>query len=460
MSGSFEDALAVVDRPGKQERLNAESGSFWRKDPPILDDSGSIIQGGMWKHQRTWWELPNFIKVLVGGYGAGKTISASKRGVALALQNAPCPIALVSPTFPIARQTTILTTAELLEGKKSLLGRDFWWTYNSTTHEFKVRYHGREGHILIYSGDNPLSLRGPNLAAAIIDEPFIQDKQVFDQMIARIRHPQATHKELGLTGTPEQLNWGFDLCMGDLFENHDVGVVNASTRANLALDPSYTERLEGAFTSKAAEAYIEGEFRNLSEGMVYYAFEQEEHVARIERPYGSELGVGMDFNVNPMAAVAFWRDGDHIHVFKEYELPNADTEYMCSVLYEDHWKSGLRNIYPDATGRSRATNAPGGRSDFHYIKRAGFNIKCYTENPPRKDRYNAVNGKFRAKNGRITMTVSPDCKKLIKYLSIYSHEILNKQDDLSHLLDAFGYPIAHLFPVVKSTAKMGRLRGH
>jgi len=451
----FEAACNVVDRPFEVKTQS----EFWSKDDPTMHE-GIVVQGGMWEHQRAWWDMDNFVKLLVGGYGSGKTNAGCKRLIALALENAPCTVAAISPSFPIARQTVIATISELLQGKRSIYGSQFWWKYNSSIHEFRIRFHGREAHIVCYSGDRPLSLRGPNLAAAFIDEPFIQEEEVFTQMIARVRHPLAKKKEIVMAGTPEQLNWGYDICMGDKAEKNDVGIIQASTRLNLALDTSYVDRLEGAFSERAAAAYIEGKFINLAEGLVYYSFELEENV--VELPYPDdyyELGAGMDFNVNPMAACVFWRRGGHIHVVEEFELRNADTEFMCSTLKDKYWDKGLRDVYPDASGKARHTNTPGGKSDFYIIKEAGFTIKSKTANPKRKDRYNAVNSKLKARNGLVSMTIDPSCKKMIKYFTLYAHETIHKQENFSHLLDAMGYPVAYLFPVDKQTLMVKKLMG-
>lgn len=457
MGEFFDDLIQTVEVP---RQAASEQGEFWNKQAPTLDpNNGLVVRGGMWDPQRTWWNLPNFIKVLVGGYGCGKTNIGSKRMIGLALQNAPCSVAVVSPSFPLARQTTVATIHELLAGKQTLYGREFSWRYNRSTHEFFINYRGRQGHIIVYSGDRPLSLRGPNLAAAWIDEPFIQDYDVFEQMLARVRHPRATHMEICLTGTPEQLNWGYDLCMGEMEDKHDVGVVTAHSASNKAINSSYTERLERAYSEKAAQAFVEGKFVNLASGMVYYAMDPLENVVELERPTGSTLGVGMDFNVNPMAAVVFWQAGDHIHVFQEVELPNADTEYMAGTLRHQHGRE-LEDVYPDASGRNRSSNSPGGKSDFHYLREAGFFIHSRDQNPKRRDRYEAVNGKLKPRKGRVTLTISPRCKKLIKYLLTYSHETLKKQESLSHLLDAFSYPIAYLFPVDYQAVASVKLIGH
>ena len=429
---------------------------FWRTQEPVIEDY-VVKKGGMFEPQRQWWNLDTFVKVLVGGYGSGKTMISSKRLIASALENYPAPVVGVSPTYKMAKRTFVPTIRSLLDGRKSL-DKDLSYKYNKSELEFTIYYHGREAIIWIMSGENPESLKGPNIGAAAIDEPFIQDIEVLEQMMARIRHPEAKNQELFLTGTPEQLNWGYDLCEGELSDQYEVGVVHASTKVNVALNPRYYEMLKNAYSDKAVEAYVEGHFVDLSSGLVYYAFSRLQNVKNIPRPEGSKLGVGMDFNVNPMAAVVFWEHQDHTHFFDEIELPNADTEYMADHL-TDKYGGELKDVYPDASGASRKTASPGGKSDFWYLTHAGYEINANPANPHRKDRYNAVNGKLRPKSGAPTCTVAPECKKLIKYLSTYSHEQLNKQKQMSHLIDAFGYPISYLYPVTKNVLDVYRLKG-
>lgn len=460
----FNSAAAVVDRP--QKKMEGSASGLWRTDHPTLNEAGKIVKGGMWGPQQKWWKSPAFIKALVGGYGAGKTLIAGKRLIALALENHGIPVAGVSPTFTLARRTMIPTIRELLIGKQSIYGRQaFWWRYHASHHEFHIRFRGRTGLIQIYSGEHPDALKGPNLAAVAIDEPFIQDVEVFKQMLARVRHPDAVHKEIGLTGTPEQLNWGYDLCIGNQIDGIDLDpeklkteLITASSRENKALDPGYVQRLEGAYSGKAAAAYVDGQFANLSTGMVFYGFSSD-NISDLPVPLnGVEWGAGMDFNVNPMSATVFWKAGSHMHFVDEFELPNADTEYLCSVLREKYGEK-IKTIYPDASGAARKSAAPQGKSDFWYIKQAGYDISANSENPRIRDSYNAVNGKLAPKTGPLTLTISPSCKKLIKYLSIYSHELLNKQKAMSHLLDAFRYPITYLFPIVRESITVSKLSG-
>ena len=440
--------------------------SYWRKELPVLNRYNQIVKGGMWEHQLAWWKLDNFIKALITGYGGGKTFIGAKRAISVALHNAPVPFNVVSPSYKIAKRTVIPTIKELLRGKATL--EPLAWKFNKSDNEFKIYSRGREAIIWISSGDDPESLKGPNIGAAWIDEPFIQKEDVFTQMIARVRAPSARLKEIVLTGTPEALNWGYEICEGERADNYDLGIVHASTRANLALGKEYADALERALTKEAADSYVGGEFKNQATGTIYYGFSKERNVKQIPDP-GGEVFVGMDCNVDPMAAAVFWRNNNHIHIIAEIELPNADTEYMCSYLTDTYrYNSGplkgqcrIKRIYPDASGAARSTKSPGGKTDFHFIKRAGFIVDAPYANPRVRDRENAINGKFNPMSGPATITIDPSCKKLIGYFLRYNHAEKHKtaQKKMSHLLDAFGYPIHRIFPIVRNVPEVVRLSG-
>ena len=450
--GFFEEMCATITR----DAAPVEEGhvSFWRTEDPVVNfddpENPKLVQGGMWPSQRRWWESKAKVKVLVGGFGSGKTVTLCKRMIVLGLENSPAPVATVSPAYTMAAKTVIPTFKLLLAGKQSIYGRAFFWKYvASPIPTFTIRFHGRTATIWCLSSDRPMSLRGTNLAAAGIDEPFIQPKSVFEEMTARVRDPDAPVKEICIAGTPEQLNWGYDLCMGELGDLQDIEVVQLSTRENKVLGPRYVRDLEASLSERAVRAYIDGIFVNLSEGQVYYSFDPMQHRVRRSLGEAATLGCGMDFNVNPMSAVVFEHLGDQMHVIAEIELPNADTESMAIEL-QRRWPK-LKDIYPDATGMARKTSASG-KTDFSILKRYGFRINAPTANPAVRDRENTVNGKMKPADGKITFTISPDCKSLTKSLSVYTHELKHKleQKRMSHLIDALGYPICRLFPLVRT----------
>jgi len=424
-------------------------------DEPELDASGAVVRGGMWEHQRKWWDMPNFIKALVTGYGGGKTMTLGKRTIYTALRNSPVPVMTVSPTYPMAEATVVETINELLDGRCSGEKYMRFRLLKKTPYTFNITNRRAVATIKCYSGEKPARLKGPNMAAAYIDEPFIQHEDVYKQVIARVRHPLAKLREIGLTGTPEGVvGWGYELCEGEKGVKQNVGFVQASTDANRALSPDYVARMEAAYDPEALKAYRHGLFVNMSQGRVYHSFDSTIHVVDCPMPAHAELCVGMDFNVDPMAYLVFWRSGDRIHFVAEYEKFDSDAEECAQDIRNDH--PSVRKIYPDASGAQRSHAGNKGMSAHAYLRKAGFSLQCRPSNPAIVDRINAVNGGLR--NGKVT--ISPECRKLRSYLLANTHKDSHKQSQkaMGHLLDAFGYPIAYLFPVDRVAARLLEFR--
>lgn len=433
---------------------------FWRTELPVISDQGELIKGGMFPSQRKWWSDPAFIRLFVGGYGSGKTNVQCKRGIAVALHNAPAPYAIVSPSYGVAKETTILTTRELLEGKAMLRPNFHWEEWKRTPHEFHLRENGRHARILIYSGEDPDKLKGPNLGSAGIDEPFIQQKAVFDQMVARIRHPKARRLELNLTGTPESLNWGYDLAEGKLGKDLDLAVIRGSSRENAALPPAFVRNLLAQYDEKTVQAYLDGFFVNLSHGLIYHAFDRNSNVVDLEVPHHAHWGAGMDFNVNPMSATVFWSTHEHIHFVADITLRNSDTREMCREIRARFPQ--VNDIYPDSNA-GRSTNSPGGKTDYDYIREEGFVPHVLREgNPGLADRYNAVNGMLRPAQGPLRCTFSRACETLIANIGQYTYDNCGAKTGkaFGHILDAMSYPIWQLFPLHKPNASTLQLRGY
>ena len=470
MIDSYDRAFAAIDRPAQHNR---SGGSFWRKDPPIIRqtlDGPQVTRGGMFPHQVQWWNLPNFIKGLVTGFGGGKSLTLYKRAIAAALENAPVPVIICLPSYPMARMITIPAMEELLQGKQSIYGsKAFQWDFRgSAPLRFRFWYRGREASIWVLSSEKPKSLVGPNVAGVYMDEPFIQPYEAFDKLQTRVRHPLARKREICLAGTPEQLNWGYSLFRGDLSERFDVGLVQASTRDNLALGPEYAARLMAGYDPETAAAYVEGEFVNLAKGRIYFGFDENRNVVPDDQvvlpqgvnmyegprgypiPVGAKLALGMDFNVNPMAFVVFWYTDWHIHYLWEMEIPNADTQYAAQVV-RDHFGGPevISDCFPDPACNQRKTSATGGRTDGSILKTNKFTLFHRRAHPTRRDRYNAANACFRpATNPHLPRaTVSPNCKRLIVALNEYTDQNRNTEEGkkLSHILDAATYAPEYLF---------------
>ncbi len=398
----------------------------------MSEDIFTINKTGMLPHQRAFWELPNFVKLLIGGYGSGKTYIGALRAIYNSYINSPVPHLHVSPTYKQARKTVIITIKELLNNAR------IPYTFNKTNHEFLIR--GWAGTIWIASGDDPSSLKGPNLGTAGIDEPFIIDGDILNVVLSRLRHPNAVVRELFMTGTPEQLNWGYELAQ-NTDDRYDLGTVVARTADNTYLPTQFITMLEKAFDENQRAAYMNGQFVNLTSGRVYKYFDTKSCVVVRPKQNGIMYQAGIDFNVDNLTAEIFtvFADGT-VHFFEEIHLTNSTTYELADALHEQY--PGI-TVFPDPAGRARKTSSDA--TDFNILKARGFRVEASHAHPPVKSRVNAVNKLLR--DGKLTVGNCPHLIKDFELVSWKGGDIDKTNDALTHASDAAGYPIEKLFPV-------------
>jgi hypothetical protein len=80
-------------------------------------------------------------------------------------------------------------------------------------------------------------------------------------------------------------------------------LVKARTKDNPYLPSTYIETLKGIYSATELEAYLNGEFVNITSGNVYYAFDRLNNHSDREVEDSDILHVGMDFNINQMCAI-------------------------------------------------------------------------------------------------------------------------------------------------------------
>ena len=393
--------------------------------------------------QRLFWELKNYYKLLIGGYGSGKTYIGALRMIRNSYLNRGMPNQYISPTFPMAKKT-IIPTLEAMLDKAGLR-----YKHNKTDHEFYIQ--NWDGIIWVGSGSDPDSLKGANLASAGIDEPFIQSEEVFKQMMARVRQPGAKCREIFMTGTPEQLNWGYELART---KDKDVGIAIAKTLDNTHLPQDFLDNLVAGYSDEERKAYLEGQFVNLTSGRVCKPFNEADHVVHrsdLDSLYKTiPIGIGIDFNVDYYSALAYFDINGSLHYFKEFRKANTDTYEMGRII-RDYFadKTNMQiTVYPDATGKARKTSST--QSDHQILKDYGFNVVSHSSNPPVRDRVNAWNKLLREK--RITIQKG-ECPNLImdNEVMIWKNGDLDKTTNpkLTHAFDGASYPVAYKYPVRK-----------
>jgi hypothetical protein len=289
-------------------------------------------------------------------------------------------------------------------------GRGVKYKHNKTDHEFLLHHKGRKGVIWIASGDDPDSLKGPNIGSANIDEPFIQKREVFDQVMARVRDPGAVFREITMTGTPEELNWGYEICEGEEAGNFDLEVVHASTRDNLALPQQYIDSLLSGYDSETVQAYVDGKFVIRSKDGVYNQYSADNETDRVFKP--GPIHWAHDFNFLPMSSAIIQVEGDNIFVVDEIVLDHAeaiDTAKEFVERYENYKKCPVI-LYGDASGRVGEKH--GKVSNYveieRHLRQNGFTVsrKVPLANPSIKDGQNSLRGKIKNAKDEITFFVN------------------------------------------------------
>lgn len=187
----------------------------------------------------------------VGGIGSGKSfvlcydlLRRARRGNLYMM---------VAPSYPSLRDSTLRSFFDVTErlGVPVEFHRGEHRAYLPRT----------DIEILFRSGDNPESLRGPNLAGAGMDEASLMTRDVYDVLIGRLRQNGGAGF-LRAAFTPKgPTHWTYDVFARG---KPDTALVRAATAENPFLDPVFHERLTRQYDSQFARQELGGEFVSLA----------------------------------------------------------------------------------------------------------------------------------------------------------------------------------------------------
>jgi hypothetical protein len=281
------------------------------------------------QHQREFIAASERECLLLGGYGSGKTAALVAKHLKLAFINTGCDSIIVCPTMPQAKKTVIPHIENLL----ALLEKDVEIEENKTDKMYRIP--SVRHRIWVQSGDHPDSLKGSNLSHASIDEPFIQNYDVFKQVVARIREPKAKQQQLNLSGTPEGLNWGYSefilkaakkmsTTSDDIETRLDLNgtvayttqtevrgkmietsrrIILGQTYQNPDVSDEYIASMDENYSDAEKEMYLKAKFRDLkTEGAIFQNFSKY-NLCEIPYQTGYPLFIDFDYNKSPMTAI-------------------------------------------------------------------------------------------------------------------------------------------------------------
>lgn len=386
----------------------------------------------------------------MAGYGTGKTIVGCMSQCMHYLEHPQVNQGYFAPTYPQIRDIFFPTMEEVA----AMFGFDVdIKEANKEIHFRKGRYY--YGTTICRSMDRPGSIVGFKIGRAMIDELDVltaaKATESWNKIIARLRWKgDGISNGVDVTTTPEGYKTTYRLFKKAVEENprlaETYGLVQASTYDNSHhLPDGYIQALVDAYPDELIEAYIKGQFTNLTTGTVYKSFDRHRHNSTETIQPKEPLHIGMDFNVGKMAAKVFViRNGDGWHCADEIH-DILDTPDMIT-----HIKASLPKhpvcVYPDASGDSRKTN-DASKSDIALLEAAGFRVYANKSNPRVKNRIMATNKRFEIDKLFVNVDKCPRTADDLEQQAYDDKGEPDKSSGADHGNDAFSYPIAYMFPV-------------
>ena len=314
------------------------------------------------------------------------------------------------------------------------------------------------GTVICRSMDNPGSIVGFKISRALVDEidvlPKAKASNAWNKIVARMRLKiDGVENSIGVTTTPEGFLFVYSQFKKEPTKSYSM--VQASTYENEKYLPDdYIDTLKETYPGELINAYIEGEFVNLTSGTVYSEFDRVINNTEVVWDKREPLHIGMDFNVcNMSAIISVIRKGVCYDV--DEITGGYDTPSIINSIQERYQNCQI-NIYPDASGKNR--NAQGAsESSIQLLTQARFQVFAKNKNPFVKDRILSMNNSFTKRQHFVNVKRCPTHAANLEQQVYNTAGEPDKTAGNDHTNDANGYLICYKFPVIKPTTNAARM---
>lgn len=382
---------------------------------------------------------------LVSGFGAGKTFAVARKAVKLALSNPGCDGIITEPNFPL------LTQILIPELKTALEYFDIPYEFKAGESIFYCRINGLETRIIAKSMEGYERLIGINAAWVVMDEFDTAKPELaynaYIKLLGRMRVGKV--RQMVIVSTPE----GYRAMYRIFVEEGDKGdkrLIKARTTDNYHLPQDYVDRMRSQYPAELIDAYLNGEFTNLTSGTVYTQYDRTLNDTSREDDGVSDIHIGIDFNVGAMSAVACLVKDNCVYAVDEF-TDLFDTPELVDTL-ERAYQGRRVYVYPDAAGNARKS-VQANTSDIKLLTQARFQVMVNNKNPSIMDRVNALNTLYCNADGvRRCFINTVKCPKLVKATEQQAYDDNTRLPDKKNGhdnkgIDALGYLVSRLFPV-------------
>lgn len=374
-----------------------------------------------------------FISV-VAGRRFGKTFLSTGKILEQAIKGRDRNVWYVAPTYGAAKEIAwdmLITT----------IPPEYIYKTNETSLTLKLI----NGSVIALKGaEKPNNLRGRSLDYVVLDEFADMRPEAWSEVL----RPSLSDRQGGalFIGTPKGRNHFYDIWAKGIDGDNDWSSFQYTTLQGGNVPEEEVAAARNDLDERTFQQEYEAAFVNYS-GIIYYAFNREKSVKRIEDT-GGTLHIGLDFNIDPMSAVVCLRHGNDLLAIDEIVMYGSNTDEMVAEI-KSRYSDRPVIIYPDPASRQRKTSA-GGRTDLSILQNAGFAVKSKNSHALVRDRINAVNSRLRSSGGDRYLFIDPKCKHTIKSLERQTYKEGTSQpnkDGFDHMNDALGYLVEYLFPL-------------
>lgn len=388
----------------------------------------------------------------VAGFGTGKSEVMCNSALLDSLEGGSnSMIAMYEPTYDLVR----LILAPRMQEKLGEWGVRY--KYNKAENIIYTST-GQMGDFILRTLDNPSRIVGYESFRAKIDELDTLKTQhaaeAWIKIIARNRQKPDTYKPISnkplntvsVFTTPEGFRFVHDRWVVNRKPGYEM--IQASTLSNPFLPDDYVQALRDSYPGALIEAYINGQFVNLTSGTVYYAYKRQQCRSHETIQPKETLYIGQDFNVGKMASTVYVQRGKVWHAVAEL-VDLFDTPDVIRVIQE-RWKNAGHKIvmYPDASGKNRKSNQAS-TSDIAMLQQAGFDVRVNASNPAVKDRVLSVNVALEKGLLMVNDSACPQTARSLEQQAYDKNGEPEKNGVIDHMCDALGYPLAYEMPIVK-----------
>ena len=390
--------------------------------------------------QQTVANCDKRFRVVIAGRRWGKTTLAIREMCRIAREPNKN-VYYISPSYRMSR------TIIFKRLKEKLLDLRWVKKINETNLEFTLK---NGSTISLKGADNPDSLRGVSLSAAVFDEFAFMDPETWNTVIRPALADQQG-PALFITTPVGKNNWAYDLfCMTEQhpesWASFQYKTIDSPWVSAEEIEAARAEMTEQQFKQEFEASFVVGN------SLVAWEFDRSDHIKDLANPDISILHIGCDFNVSPIVAAVYVQLGQEMYQIDEIHMLNSHSQELADEISRRYPKS-KKFVYPDPSGKSRKTSA-GGATDFTILQNAGMIIKAPNRHNLVRDRINSYNARLRSADGNIRLFIGSKCKYTIECLEKFQFkpgtQVPDKpggDNDFSHMFDAASYCIDFMFPL-------------